>query len=276
MKKIVLGFYLMIAAVCYSKVERVVSGLPSITEIIIDMGEEKKIVGTDSYSAKLEEIDDDLSIMNTNNINEEKILELNPDLVLVSSHNLYKGKGSLELLKEFGIKVEVLNKIEKLDDIEKEIDKIGLLMEVKDKSDRLKEEYIKRLKVIKDKKENYTKKPRVYIEISSQPLYTTGAGTFINDVVTVAGGENVFSDKNGWISPSVEELLVKDPEIIFISQKNKEQFLENIKNRPELKDSSAVKNGKVYVLDEKIVRPSVRVIGGIENMSKIIEEYNQD
>lgn len=253
------------------KVERIVSTVPSNTELIIDMGLIDKIVGVDIYSEKISQELKGLGVLNTNALNEEKIIELAPDLVIASSHNLSKGVDSLKIFEELEIPVFVVHTSVNLEDVCNSIDQMGKLLSEPGKAKVLKKRYTEKLDSIKNMTSKIKKRRRVYFEIMPEPIYTTGGKTFINSMIEVAGGRNIFSEEEGWITPSLEKLIEKNPEIIFIGE-DKKELVEDIKTRVEWQDIDAVKNNRIYVVDEGINRPSTRVLIALEQMQKLLEE----
>lgn len=253
------------------KVERIVSTVPSNTELIIDMGLIDKIVGVDIYSEKISQELKGLGVLNTNALNEEKIIELAPDLVIASSHNLSKGVDSLKIFEELEIPVFVVHTSVNLEDVCNSIDQMGKLLSEPEKAKVLKKRYAEKLDSIKNMTSKIKKRRRVYFEIMPEPIYTTGGKTFINSMIEVAGGRNIFSEEEGWITPSLEKLIEKNPEIIFIGE-DKKELVEDIKTRVEWQDIDAVKNNRIYVVDEGINRPSTRVLIALEQMQKLLEE----
>lgn len=249
------------------KVERVISTVPSNTEIIVDMGLIDVLVGVDTYSEKISEELQGKGILNTDRLNEEKIMELMPDLVITSQHSLSKGADSLKVFDEVGIPVYVIKNPKTLEGVKESIDEIGNLLNQREKSDRLKDNYIKKLGKLVSKEQS--KKKRVYFEILNNPIYTTGDNTFLNDVLENAGGENIFKDGDGWISPTLESIIERNPEYIFVGEDRKES-VEDIKRRVEWQDIDAIKNGNVYFVDEGINRPSPRVIKALEEIKEVL------
>lgn len=249
------------------KVERVISTVPSNTEIIVDMGLIDVLVGVDTYSEKISKELQGKGILNTDRLNEEKIMELMPDLVITSQHSLSKGVDSLKVFDEVGIPVYVIKNPKTLEGVKESIDEIGNLLNQREKSDRLKDNYIKKLGKLVSKEQS--KKKRVYFEILNNPIYTTGDNTFLNDVLENAGGENIFKDGDGWISPTLESIIERNPEYIFVGEDRKES-VEDIKRRVEWQDIDAIKNGNVYFVDEGINRPSPRVIKALEEIKEVL------
>ena len=248
------------------KVERIISTVPSNTEIIVDMGLVNILAGVDIYSEKISKELEGKGILNTDRLNEEKIMELMPDLVITSQHNLSKGKESLNIFDEVGIPVYVMKTPNSLEEVKNSIDEIGNLLNEKKKSDNLKDNYVQELEKLRLQNK---KQKRVYFEILNNPIYTTGGKTFLNDVIENAGGKNIFENQEGWISPTLESIIEENPEFIFVGEDRKE-IIEDIKTRPEWRELDAVKTGKVYFVDEGINRPSTRVLKSLKQMKEVL------
>ena len=90
------------------KVKRVISTVPSNTEIIVDMGLVNILSGVDIYSEKISKELEGKGVLNTDRLNEERIIDLMPDLVITSQHSLSKGKESLKVFDEIGIPIYVM------------------------------------------------------------------------------------------------------------------------------------------------------------------------
>ncbi|MGL5760893.1 MAG: ABC transporter substrate-binding protein, partial [Cetobacterium sp.] len=236
------------------------------TEIIVDMGLVNILVGVDIYSEKISKELKGKGILNTDRLNEEKIMELMPDLVITSQHNLSKGKESLNIFDEVGIPVYVMKTPNSLEEVKNSIDEIGNLLNEKKKSDNLKDSYVQELEKLRLQNK---KQKRVYFEILNNPIYTTGGKTFLNDVIKNAGGKNIFENQEGWISPTLESIIEENPEFIFVGEDRKE-VVEDIKTRPEWQEIDAVKTGKVYFIDEGINRPSTRVLKSLKQMKEVL------
>ena len=251
------------------KVERVISTVPSNTEIIVDMGLVNILLGVDIYSEKISKELEGKGVLNTDRLNEERIIDLMPDLVITSQHSLSKGKESLKVFDEIGIPIYVMKTPKSLEEVKNSIDEIGSLLNENEKSDILKNRYVKELEKLVI--QNKISKKRVYFEILNNPIYTTGNKTFLNDVIENAGEHNIFGDQEGWISPTLESVIEKNPEVILIGEDRKE-IVEEIKNRAEWQEIDAIKNGRIYVIDEGINRPSPRVLKSLRQIKEVLSQ----
>ncbi|MGL4672062.1 MAG: ABC transporter substrate-binding protein [Cetobacterium sp.] len=250
-------------------IERVVSTVPSNTEIIVDMGLVDLLVGVDSYSEKVDKRLSEKGVLRSDDLNEEKIVELMPDLVISSHHNLKKGKESLKFFDEVGIPVYVIKNPKSLSEVADSVIEIGEILNKKSEAEHLKDKFLKELKEIVSNKNSEDKK--VYFEILENPIYTTGSETFLNDVLESVGGKNIFRDEKGWISPPLESILEKDPDVILVGEDRK-YMVEEILARDEWQDVNAIKNKEVYFIDESINRPSPRVLKALKELREVLDK----
>jgi len=96
-------------------------------------------------------------------------------------------------------------------------------------------------------------------------------------VIIHAGGENVFADRSGWSTVSLEEFLMKNPDIIIVNggggmdALEKDVILEVFMTTPQYASLSAVKNHHVYAVNADIIsRPSPRIVDATEQVGRLI------
>lgn len=247
--------------------ERIISIAPSHTEILFALGLDEKIVGVTSFADYPKEALEKDKIGDAQNINLEKVIELEPDLVL--NYGL-TDKEEMSRLKESGIKVlgfqpetidEVIDTIKSIGEItntEKQADKIILDMENK------REEILKKVEDAQRK--------RVFYEIWHEPLMAAGPGSFMDELINLSKGINVASDaEDGYANYDIESLIEKDPEVYMTSNDLPEKTKESISNRPGYKEITAIKEENIYLLDGNIVsRPGPRIVDALEIVAKSI------
>lgn len=251
------------------KPERIISASPSNTEILFGLGLGDKIVGVTSYCDYPSEAKSKAQIGDMFTPNIEKIIELQPDLVINSWSIKDEMKKQLE---EAGIKV-ITYAPETISQVVDTIEKIGSLTDTDLEAKKIVEGMEKKQNEIMEKVKN-VEKPKVFYEIEySSALWTAGAGSFIDELITLSGGENISKDAKGSYSEySVEALIEKDPDIYISNTFNDSlKNTSDIKKRPGYENIAAVKNDKIEILDGNILsRPSQRVVEALELMAKAI------
>jgi iron complex transport system substrate-binding protein len=109
------------------------------------------------------------------------------------------------------------------------------------------------------------------------PLMSTGKNTFANDLIEIAGGENIYSDMEiQYPTISLESVIDRNPDIIIASVGHgdaKNLTYDYIMNEPRLKDVNAVKNKRVYEIDADIMnRPGPRIFDALEQFAVWMRE----
>lgn len=96
----------------------------------------------------------------------------------------------------------------------------------------------------------------VYWEVWNAPYMTIGGTSFINELITKAGGKNIFDDvEQAYPSVNEESIIARNPEVIFIPS-DSPVTAEDVKNRSGWQDISAVKNNRIFKIDADITSRS--------------------
>lgn len=247
------------------KPERIISVVPSTTEILYALGLGDKLVGVSDFDDYPEDVKSKPKVGGFSNPNLEKIISLKPDVIFVGTPF---GKENAEKLKSMGITV-ILAEAKSFDQIYDSIDLIGKVTGTEEKARELIESMKAKIEEIRNKVKD-KEKPRVYFVVSlGKSNWTAGKGTFIDEVINLAGGENVAADVDGWAEYSIEKIVEKNPQIIITT--NHGASIEDIKKAEGYKKTDAVKNNRVFMVDENtVVRPSNRIVLGIEEVAKVL------
>lgn len=245
--------------------ERIASMAPSNTEVLYELGLEDKIVGVSDYDDYPPEAEEKPRLGGFSTPNIEAIIAAEPDVVLVGSSF---GEENAKKLEDVGIPV-LVTVPEAFEDIYKSYDIIGKITGATEKADEIVQKIRDGIAEVQKKVEGKAR-PKVYFVVSmGQSNYTAGKGTFIDEVIKIAGGENVASDVEGWQDYSLEKLVEHDPDIIVASKHAGE--VDKLVDMPGYRDTTAAKNGKIFIIDDNIiVRPTSRILEGINQMVRII------
>lgn len=243
----------------------VVSLAPSNTELLLDAGAEKSIVGVCSNCPKvLPNADKHLKgkpITGTFvSVNLERLTRLKPDVVLVVSGQ----EGIFSLLNKRGFKVVLLNN-DKLTDIPSNLRKIGKLSSTETRADQLALKFDQALKELSATLRGASSRPKVFYCTWAQPLLTIGKKSFLNDVITTCGGINIAGNlAQPYPHYSAEHLIMADPDVIVLPYDAKDQAI--FKRFPWNK-LRAVKESRLFYSptprDDRLSRPSIRVLEGL-------------
>ncbi len=244
--------------------QRIVSLAPSITETLYFLGALDKVVGVTKYDDFPPGVQEDRTIIGGfSNPNIEIIASLKPDLIIATSMHL-KYLTQLEQIAPVII-IDPKN----MEDIYKAIELLGKVVNKEEQAQKVIADMKSKVEEIQNAVKGKSK-VKVFYVVWNNPLMTAGKGTFIDDLIELAGGENVFSDVEGWAQVSVEQVLAKDPEVIILTP-HCGMTVQDVYHS-ELSKTTAAKEGKVVVIqnDNVLVRPSPRIVIGLEELAKVI------
>jgi iron complex transport system substrate-binding protein len=246
--------------------ERVVSLAPANTEIIYALGAESKLVGVTTYCDYPEKAKEKEKVGDFANPNVERVISLNPEVVLATGGIQ---KGVTERLEKVGIKVFIVDP-KNFEQLYQDIEKVGEMLGLREKAQELVKEMQKKVSRVEEKAKDLPKL-KVFFEIYSQPLMTAGQETFIDDMIRISGGLNIGAAAGeGYPQFSEEELLNEDPDV-YLAVKGSMNDPAEIKKRAGYRGLKAVKEGKVYVVDDNLVtRPGPRLVDGLIEVAKAI------
>ena len=254
--------------------QRIVTLAPSNTEILFAIGAGSLLVGRDDYSDYPAEAVNITSIGNLYpNTNAEAVVALQPDLVLAGG---ITSDDDVKALSALGLTVYKAHNAKNLEDIYADILALGQLTGHESESGQLVDDFRARVEAVTAKTDSASAKPAVLYEIDatepSKP-WTAGPGSFIDLLITMAGGENVGAVGNSdYFQLSLEQLVAQDPAVIVLgSATYGGQTPELVAGRVGWENIQAVKDGAVYVFDDNLVsRPGPRVVIGLETLAKLI------
>jgi len=232
-----------------------------MTEILFALNARENLVGVTTFCDYPEQTKDIYKVGDFSNPSMERIVGLKPDLVIVNLPEQMRIKRQLDKLQ---IKVFVSSPLS-LDDMYNEIAEIGRIVE----KESVAESLISTMKMTIRPSGDNDEKKRVYIELSSRPIVTIGAQTFLNELLDWAGGVNIFSDLNkDYPVVSQEQIIKRNPEIIILLHPD------DIKERLGWKDLEAVRNKKIYrdINQDHLMRPGPRLVEGFKALREIIND----
>ncbi len=249
--------------------KRIVSMAPSLTEILYYLGLEDRIAGVTQFSYYPPEAAQKPNVGSYINLNAEKIVSLNPDLAIGTKDG--NKPTTVRLLEQAGIPVYIVNP-RNIEDVISTIYAIGELCGVGKKAKELSTRLGTRVNSIYAKTMSL-KKPLVFLQINIKPIMTVNKNTFHNDVIRLAGGDNMAKNQPiTYPRISIEEVMRRGPEVIVISSMERGGSFERAR-KDWMKWSSipAVKNRRVHLINSDLLdRPSPRIVKGLETMARLI------
>lgn len=263
-----------------AEINTIISAAPSVTEILAGLGLADKIIAADVYSADVDGIDPAVCTLDFYNLNTEELVALAPDVIIINGISDNGDTDPYAELKAAGTNVIYIPSAVSLDGIKDDIAFLAAYTRTSDKGDELIGTIDSCISDISAKAANITDKKSVYFEISAAPyLYTTGSGTFLNEIIELVGAENIYGGEEGWISNSDETVIAGDPDVILTSVAYDGYDFNEITAREGWDVLTAVKNGAVYQVGaNETSRASQHVVDGINEIASAIypEVYGEN
>ncbi len=260
----------------FAESQRIVSTVPGLTEILFELGLGDRTVGVSEYCRYPASALSKPKVGSFLQPNLEAITALRPDLVLIIK-NPVRLRQRLEAI---GLRVEELD-LETLPGILSAIDRLGLETNRKARAAELRASLEKRLAAVKAK---VSQRRHVTFLVGRTPqrlegMVAVGPKSYLDELMRAAGGDNIFADSPAmYPKVSIEQLLARDPEVIFemgdsvhegIEQgKYREDVLSIWSRMPSLK---AVRGKKVFPLNDNIyVVPGPRFAEAAERFFEML------
>jgi len=248
---------------------RIISLIPSHTETLFALGLEGKVIAVTKYDDYPKDVQKKVEYVFQDGLNPnvEQIVKLNTDFILLGSHN----KELISKLRELKVPV-VLFDPKSIDGIYDMIEKVGLITNTQTQAKEVISQMKAKEKSIVEKINGLKTEEKVRVFTAVSPdLYTPGKGTFMNELITKAGGINIVEDLD-WVQYNEEKIVAQNPQVIFTTygyyDKN---AVENIMKKDNWKNIDAIKNNRVIDLDSNLVnRPGPRIIDGLESIAKAL------
>lgn len=251
--------------------QRIVSFGPSITEILFALGLDEKIVGVDDFSDYPEAAKSKPKIGNAFSPSLETVVELEPDLVLTVKHEQLNSQ-----LEALGIKFMVIDP-QDIDGILADIELLGKITGTEKRARELVEDMRAVISQVRSQVEGARPVSVFFVVDGTDPNnpWTAGPGSFIDALITMAGGDNVAGEAVGaWVQFSIEQVVSSNPEIIIVQTITAGVptiATEVLEQHPGWRETDAVKQGNILLINGDLTsRPGPRIVQGLEELAKII------
>jgi iron complex transport system substrate-binding protein len=241
---------------------RIISLASSNTEILFALGLGDRVVGVDQYSDYPDAAKEKPKVGSFVQPDMEKILALEPDLVLATEMHLQTVVPELE---RRGLTTMVVNP-KGVMAVLQDIRLVGRTTGRRDEAEKLAGSMETRIASVEARTKGTTP-VRTFFELSPD-LHTAGPGSFVDDMIRLAGGSNVAAGAGKeWPQLSQEALLLADPEVILLADHGSSggQSPQSVAARPGWQQVTAVKTGRVFEIDPDLTnRAGPRVVDGLE------------
>lgn len=257
------------------KPEKIVSLIPSNTEIAFALGLGEHIVGVTDYDNYPKEVAKKEKVGGME-FNIEKIISLKPDLVLgFGGQAMGSSTEGLQQLRDAGITVLVVNDATSFADVYKAINMVGTATGTKKEADTIVADMKAKIAKVKEKAAGIKEedKKRVYIEVYPGPggINSAGTNTFMNEMLKIINAENVVKEE-GWPTISEEAIIAENPDVILTTYG---YYTEDpagvISSREGWQELDAVKNKHIVDVDsDTVTRSGPRLAEGVEEVAKAV------
>jgi iron complex transport system substrate-binding protein len=238
---------------------RIVSLAPSVTETLFALGLGDRVVGVTSYCDYPAEAAQKEKVGDTMRPSIEKIVALKPDLVIASTASQLEQ--FVRDLDKVGIPVYVSNPRD-LAGVLASIGMIGEITGADDPARDLTGKMRARIDAIDSGMAGIKERPGVLFVLGVEPLITVGGKSFINELISRAGGDSISRELEAeYPQYNLESAVAARPEVIFL-QSGESKLPERLNRTP------AARAGRVFQIDDNLLlRPGPRIVDGLEQMA---------
>lgn len=249
-------------------VERIVSLVPSATEVLVAIGAADRLVARTRFDSdpRVAELP---AVGGAVDPNLEVIVELDPDLVIAWGPGA--SGSAVQRLERWGIPVYTTG-ARKVDDVFEEIAELGTVTGRTPSAEALLDSLTRGLDAVRRRSATSDEVSVLYV-LWPRPLRTTGPGTFVAELIQAAGGRVLFHDlSEPWPLVSLEEVLVRDPSAILVPSDVDGPF-RDAWDDPDSpwRTLSAVRDNRVHVVNGDLLnRPGPRLLEAARTVERLL------
>ncbi len=250
-----------------SEPQRIISIAPGVTEMVFAIGAGKRLVGVDTESDFPPEARGIQKVGSYVSPSLERIIALDPDLLLVSDLTSPQVVSAVE---DKGIKVFVVAP-ESIKGIAQSMRKLGSILGAEESAEAAADEFERRVSAVEMRTKDQRARPGVYMEY--YPYWTFGPGSFGDDLIELAGGTNIGKKlRSPYAEVSNEFVVSENPDAIVVTRgRHSSTTIDSVRNRSGWNSTNAVENNSIYYIDDDIVsRPGPRMVDALEELYEIL------
>ncbi len=255
--------------------KRIVSLAPGNTQILFAVGAGDNVVGVTDYCnypynfSAWVEADNMTSIGSYYGPAIEPIVALNPDLVVAALGS----SDAADQLRSLGYNVLTLDPAD-LDGVLQNVILVGKATGHEDQATTLVASLQERIDVVINEVAAATTKPKVYVELYSAPYTSVGGGTFIDGLIKLAGGQNIFENSTAYPEVNLEFVIAQNPDVIIFPDSMGEDLMESfagIAERDGWTTIAAIQNHALYIVNaDSFNQPGPRQVDALEALAQIL------
>ncbi|UPQ88416.1 vitamin B12 ABC transporter substrate-binding protein BtuF [Vibrio sinaloensis] len=251
-------------------VQRVVSLAPHATEIAFAAGLGDKLIAVSEHSDYPPEAKQLEKVSNYQGIKIERIIALQPDLVIAWPAG--NPIGELKKLEQFGLNI-YYSHTQSLHDIANNIEQLSQFADDPSIGQRAADEFRQQLHQLQTQYQTDAK-VRYFYQLSQQPIITVAQNRWPSEVFQFCGGENVFANSDApYPQVGMEQVIVQNPQVIFTSQHAIADGSMWTQWQTQL---DAIQNNALWSLNSDwINRPTPRTLNAIKQVCEYFEQVRQ-
>jgi ABC-type Fe3+-hydroxamate transport system substrate-binding protein len=244
--------------------QRIISLGPSGTEILASLGAIDRMIGRSNWDLWPDTVRVIPAIGDAIRPSVERIVALRPDLVVL--YAAADNVAATEALRAAGVEVVAL-RIDTIDEYFAALDSLGTRVGARPRADSIALALRQQLDDVRVRASRATR-VRVFIPVWEQPLMTVGAGSFLTELVTIAGGENIYADQQKpSLTVSFEDVVRRDPDVVLTGPVSAAR----LRVAREWQGLRAVREGHVLAFDTTLVsQPSSRLGEGAKSLADLL------
>ena len=259
------------------KVDKIVSMAPSTTRFLIDLGLSDKIIAIDTNSyAYMDSLPKDVQQFDMMEPDNEALVALQPDIIFTSGMSNVGGMDAFQTARDAGVCVADIPSSTSFAEIAEDLKFIGSAVGEEEKAQELIDEFNDKHEMVEKLGKDVTEKKKILFMISLPSadypsIYTFGKGTYLDEMITDIGAENVTGDQEGWVSITEEEAIAMNPDVIITNVDYIDDVVNVIKSAEGWGEVNAIKNDAVYYIDATSSnQPNNHTVDALIQMAKLV------
>lgn len=256
---------------------KIVSLVPSITEVLADLEKKDQLIAVDTHSAGMIQELEELPQMDMMAVDAEQLIAMNPEVVYISDINSANGDNVWQQVENAGISVVNVPTSISIAAIKEDVQFIADSLSESEKGHVLVEKMNQDIDEIANIGKTISNQKTVLFEVAAMPdIYSFGSETFLNEMIEMIGAKNVFVDQTGWLPVTEEAAIAAKPDVFLTNSSYLPDPVQEILTRKNWENVPAVQNEAVYEIDNPSSSLSNHhIIKALKQMAKAVypEEY---
>ncbi len=247
---------------------RIVSLVPSVTEVLYAIGAEDLLVGVTDFCDYPPEAKRKPHVGGMLSPNLETLVTLKPDLVVATRSG--NTEETFDQLKRLGIPVYLADPTT-VSDVLRLVSNLGELTGHRDGAAAVDKDIERRIEAVRDRVAGRPL-PRVLYVLWPEPLIVPGKGALVSELIAIAGGASVTADQGqGYPRMSLEAAVGRAPEVIILASHGSKGGPAARQQWERLESMPAIKSGRLYTADGDLMhRYGPRFLVGLESLARLI------